>query len=121
MYAAEKVNDNKYDSYFATDDNVTTATIEIELGKQQKIDGFILQEYIPLGQRVEAYRIECRTGGKWTPVFSGQKIGYKRIVLAGRVSAKEIIFPTADAVRLVILKAGASPLINNFQVISGQD
>jgi alpha-L-fucosidase len=118
MYAADKVNDNKYDSYFATDDNITTAAIEIELGKPQKIDGFILQEYIPLGQRIEEYKIECRVDGKWTTVFSGKKIGYKRIVLAGRESAKDIVFPVADAVRLIILKAGASPLINNFQVVS---
>ncbi len=118
-YAADKVNDNNYDTYFATNDGVTTATIEIELGKPQKIDGFILQEYIPLGQRVESYGIECRVNGKWTPVFSGQKIGYKRIILAGRVSARDLKFPVADAVRLVILKAGAAPLINNFQVIGG--
>lgn len=120
-YAANKVNDNNYDSYFATDDKVTTATIEIELGKPQKIDGFIVQEYIPLGQRVEEYKIECRVDGKWIPAFSGRKIGYKRIILAGRESARDIQFPIADAVRLVILKAGSSPLINNFQVISGQN
>ncbi len=117
LYAADKVNDNNYDSYFATDDSVTNATIEIELGEPHLIDGFILQEYIPLGQRVEAYSIECRLEGKWTTVFTGQKIGYKRIILAGRVSARDIVFPRADAVRFKILKAGASPLINNFQVV----
>jgi len=117
-YAANKVNDGNYNSYFATDDKVTTATIEIELGRTKKIDGFILQEYIPLGQRVEAYSLECRVNGQWKNVFTGKKIGYKRIILAGRASAKDIQFPNADAVRLRIDKAGASPLINNFQVIS---
>jgi alpha-L-fucosidase len=117
-YEADKVNDNNYDSYFATDDSVTTATIEIELGKPVKIDGFILQEYIPLGQRVEDYSIECRLDGKWTTVFEGKKIGFKRILLEGRVSAKDVKFPVADAVRLRINKAAAAPLINNFQVIS---
>jgi len=117
-YAASKVNDNKYETYFATDDNVTTATVEVELGKPTKIDGFILQEYIPLGQRVDAYIIECRVNGKWQQVFEGKNIGFKRIILAGSVSAKDIKFPVSDAVRLNITKAGASPLINNFQVIS---
>ncbi|MCU7552542.1 alpha-L-fucosidase [Chitinophagaceae bacterium LB-8] len=117
-YAASKVNDNNYDSYFASDDSVTTATIDIELGKPTKIDGFILQEYILLGQRVEDYSIECRVDGEWKPVFAGKKIGYKRIILAGRVSAKDVKFPVSDAVRLRINRAGASPLINNFQVIS---
>ncbi|SDE10498.1 alpha-L-fucosidase [Niabella drilacis] len=118
VYAAGRVNDGKYDTYFATDDGVTTARIEIDLGKQTKIDGFILQEYIPLGQRVEDYTIECRSGGKWVEVFSGKKIGYKRIILSGRANAKDIRFPDADAVRLKINNALACPLINNFQVIS---
>lgn len=120
-YAADKVSDNNYETYFATDDSVTTATIDLELGKPVKIDGFMLQEYIPLGQRVDEYSIECRVNGQWKPVFSGKKIGYKRIVLEGRVSAKDIKFPVADAVRLHISKAGAAPLINNFQVICFQN
>lgn len=100
---------------------VITAAIDIELGRPAKIDGFILQEYIPLGQRVEDYSIECRVGGKWTVVFTGKRIGYKRIILEGRIAAKNHKFPVADAVRLRINKAGAAPLINNFQVISLYD
>jgi len=117
-YAAAKVNDGNYDTYFATNDDVKDATIELTLDKMRKIDGFILQEYIPLGQRVNGYTIECRTGGKWVEVFVGKRIGYKRIILAGAASAKSVKFPDADAVRLKIKNAAACPLINNFQVIS---
>jgi alpha-L-fucosidase len=121
LYAAGNVNDGKYDSYFATGNSITTASLEIELGKAVKIDGFILQEYIPLGQRVQGYSIECRVEGLWQPVFSGKTIGYKRIILEGRASAFALQFPVADAVRLHITHADASPLINNFQVISFAD
>lgn len=117
-YGASKVIDGNYDTYFATNDNETKATIEISLAKKTKIDGFIFQEYIPLGQRIENYTIECRSNGKWIEVFSGKKIGYKRIILAGAASAKGIKFPEADAVRLKINDALACPLINNFQIIS---
>lgn len=117
-YAASKVIDSDYDTYFATNDGTKTATIEIDLNKKTKIDGFILQEYIPLGQRIEDYTIECRSDGIWKEVFSGKKIGYKRIILEGRVAAKDMKFPVADAVRLKIKNALACPLINNFQVIS---
>ncbi len=116
-FGPNKATDGEYDTYFATDDSVTTATIEVELGAVREIDGFILQEYIPLGQRVDAYTLECRVDGKWTPVFSGRKIGYKRILLEGRSSAADHQFPAADAVRLKIDKALACPLINNFQII----
>lgn len=117
-YNASKVNDGNYDTYFATDDDEKSATIEIDLGKETKIDGFILQEYIPLGQRIDGYSIECRTNGKWVEVFSGKKIGYKRIILAGKASSKDLVLPKSDAVRLKINKSLACPLINNFQVIS---
>jgi alpha-L-fucosidase len=120
-FAASNVNDGNYDTYFATDDGVTNAVIEIDLGGVRKIDGFILQEYIPLGQRVDGYTLECRVNGQWEQVFSGKKIGYKRIILAGRASAAGKKFPDADAVRLRIDKALASPLINNFQIISGME
>ncbi|MBN8460041.1 MAG: alpha-L-fucosidase [Verrucomicrobia bacterium] len=118
QFAADKANDGNYDTYFATDDNATTAVIELDLGGTRKIDGFILQEYIPLGQRVNGYTIECRANGKWEPAFAGKTIGYKRIILAGRGSAAETKFPDADAVRLRITNSLAPPLINNIHVIS---
>lgn len=115
--APANLTDGDYETYYATDDNVTTATIEIDLGGVREIDGFILQEYIPLGQRVDGYNIECRVNGAWTPVFAGKKIGYKRIILEGRSSAVAKQFPAADAVRIRINKAHACPLINNIQII----
>lgn len=142
QYAADKAVDSDYDTYFATDDGTTDATIEIAFDKPKKIGGFILQEYIPLGQRVDGYSIECRVDGKWTEVFAGKKIGYKRIILEGRSAAPALSFnegnidvlkiktegkaqpgtgkltlPVADAVRLKIISAQACPLINNFQVV----
>ena len=59
-YAAAMATDANDETYFATDDNVTTAVIEVELAKVQQPAGFIIQEYIPLGQRVDGYTIECR-------------------------------------------------------------
>ncbi len=138
-YAAAQATDGNDDTYFATDDGVTTATLEIDLPKAQKINGFILQEYIQLGQRIDDYTIECRVDGQWKQVFAGHRIGYKRIILEGRSSAPalafkegnvdvlklkddrtadgKVKFPVADAVRLNIKHAQACPLINNFQVI----
>ena len=116
-YGAAMINDGNYDTYFATDDGVTNATIEVELGAVKPIGGFILQEYIPLGQRVNGFRIECRTDGQWKEVFAGKKIGFKRLILEGRAEAAGKNFPAADAIRLTITDALACPLLNNFQVI----
>jgi alpha-L-fucosidase len=137
QFAADKSVDNDYETYFTTDDGTTTATIEVTFDKPQKIGGFILQEYIPLGQSVDGYSIECSVDGKWVEVFAGKKIGYKRVILEGRSSTPALRFnegnidvleiknegnaklqlPVADAVRLKIINAQACPLINNFQVV----
>lgn len=117
QYAPEKMIDGDYETYYATEDAVKDAAIEIELGQIQKVRGFILQEYIPLGQRVDGYSIECRVDGKWVSVFTGKKIGYKRIILEGRASASNITFPETDRVRLKIDRALACPLISTFQII----
>lgn len=116
-YAADKVNDGNFDTYYATDDNVKTATIEIDLGSVQKVNGFILQEYIPLGQRVSSYSIECFVDGKWQEVFSGKRIGYQRIILQGYADAADKTFPSTDRVRLNIRDSEACPLISTFQVV----
>jgi alpha-L-fucosidase len=118
-YSPANVVDGKYDTYFATADNVTNAVIEVTLPKPQKVDGFILQEYIPLGQRVTGYSLECRVDGQWVPVFAGNNIGYKRIILEGRANAAGKKFPVTDAIRLKIESARACPLISTFQVIGG--
>ncbi len=111
------INDGNYETYFATDDAIRNAVIEVDLGSVKEIDGFIIQEFIPLGQRIDAYTIECRVDGSWIEVFSGKLIGYKRIILEGRASAIDIKFPAADGVRLKVENALASPLISTFQVV----
>ena len=117
-YAAAMATDGNDETYFATDDNVTNAVIEVEFGQVRQPAGFILQEYIPLGQRVDGYVLECRVDGQWQQVFAGKKIGYKRIIFAGRASARDLTLPPCDAVRLRIDNALACPLINNFQIIT---
>ncbi|MEA1876849.1 MAG: alpha-L-fucosidase [Bacteroidota bacterium] len=109
--------DGNYETYYATNDSVKNAVIEINLESVQEIDGFIIQEYIPLGQRVNGYSIECRIDGNWVGVFSGSMIGYKRIILEGRASASDIKFPASDGVRLKINQALTCPLISTIQVV----
>lgn len=111
-YSPDKAIDGNYDTYFTTDDHVTQVSLEIDLGKSRDIQGIILQEYIPLGQRVSAYTIECYTGSEWRQVFFGSTIGYKKLVDRGRRG-----FPKAEKVRLTIIDSRNSPLINTFSVI----
>ena len=105
-YAASNILDGNYDTYFATDDDVKTAEIEVTLSGSKTFNRVLLQEYIPLGQRVKSFTVEVKRNGSWSTWASGTTIGYKRILLGSRV--------TADAVRIKIESALACPVINGF-------
>ncbi len=48
-FAPSQVTDDDFETYWATDNAITTGNIEIDLGKEQTIQYVVLQEYIPLG------------------------------------------------------------------------
>ncbi len=100
--------DNNYETYYSTDDDVTTGHIEVDLGKSMDIDGVIIQEYIPLGQRIAEHRIEFWNGSAWSEAVKGTTVGFKRI------HWKKF---KAQRVRLVITRSRACPLISSFLVI----
>ncbi|KLT64078.1 alpha-L-fucosidase [Pedobacter sp. BMA] len=79
-FAAKNVLDGKKESYWATQDNTHKANIEIDLKTEKTFDIISLQEYIPLGQRIEAYTIEVLQDKHWNKVFDGTSIGAKRLI-----------------------------------------
>ena len=68
----------------------------------------MLQEYIPLGQRVRSFEIQVKRNGSWTSWGNGSKttIGHKRIILGSSV--------TTDAVKIRITGSKACPVLNGF-------
>ena len=104
------ITDNLYDTYWATPDGITTATLTFKLKEPQAINRLLIQEYIPLGQRVKAFTIEVLIDGTWHPVNTGETtttIGYKRILR----------FPTqtTDELRINFLDARGPLCINNIE------
>lgn len=84
----------------------------MDLQKPMDIAGVIIQEYIPLGQRVAAHRIDFWDGAQWRETVAGTTVGYKRIHWTPF---------KAQRVRLVITQSRACPLINSFQIIQSAD
>ena len=107
-YGPAMMLDGNYDTYFATDDAVKTVDIEFQLAGSKTFNRVLLQEYIPLGQRVERFDIQVRENGSWKSWGNGSKttIGHKRIILGKSV--------TADAVRISIQSSLACPVLNGF-------
>lgn len=83
QFEAKAVTDKEYDTYWATKDGVNKATIIFNLPKAEKINRMMLQEYIPLGQRVKSFVVEYNRKGEWIPVKLNEEtttIGYKRLL-----------------------------------------
>ena len=104
-YAAANVIDTNYHTYWAVHDSCITPTLTLAFDHPVTFNRVMLQEYIPLGQRVEAFRVETysdRNG--WQTLVHATTIGYKRILLTPRC--------TARIVRIVFENARACPVIN---------
>lgn len=106
-YSAANILDGCFDSYWAAKEGETTAEIVIELDGEKIFNRVMLQEYIPLGQRVAAFAVEARDAlGNWRRISTATTIGYKRILLTDKV--------TANAVKVIIEESLATPLLNGF-------
>ena len=103
-FATKNLTDGQFDTYWATPDGVTTATLNISFGRAQKVNRLMLSEYIPLGQRVKKFTVEYLEekpqgakgkgkGAMWLPVKGGEAtttIGYKRLLRFPTVTTKRI-------------------------------
>ena len=105
-FGPDKALDGQVDSYWATDDGVTSGWIEVDLGAPTRFSVACMQEFISLGQRVEEYHLEYWDGAVWKNIVKGTTIGHKKLDRFNPV--------TAQRVRLVIDKALACPTIQTF-------
>ena len=93
-FKAENVIDDDWNTYWATDDDYNFGTISFSFDKPVKMNRVVLQEYIPLGQRVKDFYMEGELNGKWfkiNPLDTLSTIGYKRIVRFNTVELDKLI------------------------------
>ena len=107
-FGAENSLDNSKDTYWATDDSVTTASLTIDFEKPTLMNRFLVQEYIRLGQRVKSFSVETFTDGTWKELAKGTTIGYKRILR----------FPGVETtkVRFTVTGSKGCPVISNIGI-----
>lgn len=105
-FAPSNIVDGDVDSYWATDDNIRQATLEIDLGGPVLFDRILIQEPIRFGQRISKFEILGRIDGKWISLAQGTTIGYKRLLQISPVDA--------DKIRLILKESNNIPSISNF-------
>ncbi|WP_373135152.1 alpha-L-fucosidase [Phocaeicola plebeius] len=99
-FVASALTDDNFDTYWATEDGITTADIEFLFDTPTRMNRMMLQEYIPLGQRVKAFVVEYLDKDTWLPVKLNEEtttIGYKRLLRFETVETKGIRIRITDA------------------------
>jgi alpha-L-fucosidase len=73
QFAAANVLDQSRETYWTTDDAVTSAELILDLGAPTTFNVISLREYLPLGQRVDAFALDRWQEGKWTEFAPGNE------------------------------------------------
>lgn len=102
-FSPRNVIDGRRGTYWATDDQLKTPELSLDLGREVTFNVVRLREYLPLGQRVEAFALDAWRNGQWHEFGGGTSIGNCRLVRGNRI--------TTAKVRLRITQAPVCPAI----------
>ena len=109
-FSPRNVIDDKRNTYWTSDDQIKTAELIIELGRERTFNVVRLREYLPLGQRVEAFALDIWKNNEWQEFASGTSIGNCKLVRAKPV--------TTTKVRLRITQAPVCPAISEVALFA---
>ena len=105
-FGADKITDGDDDTYWATDDWTTTATVRFDLGRKRTFNVAELAEHIQTGQRIAEFALDARDGSDWKEFARGTTVGYKRLLRFPDVTTSEV--------RLRILDSRVFPTVSGF-------
>ena len=105
-FGPDRAVDRRPRTAWATDEGVTSAALEVDLGRPVLFNVVRIEEMIRLGQRVEEYQVEAWHDGVWRIVDHGTTIGLRKL--------DRIPGVVASRVRLTILRSRACPVIRSF-------
>ena len=110
VFAPENLVTGKRDRYWATDDSVLTPELVVEFPAPATFNVVSLGEYLPLGQRIDAFALDQWKDGQWTEFGHGTSIGHKRLIRGEKV--------TTGKIRLRVTQAAACPALAHLGVFA---
>ncbi len=102
--------DGNATTYWATNDGSTQASVSIQFNEPTEVNRILLQEYIPLGQRVQKFTVEAEVDGSWVQLADQTTIGHRRVLQFDTVTASQI--------RMNIIEAKGPPTIANISLFN---
>lgn len=110
-FASAKVLDGKRDTYWATDNGVTTGELVLDFDKEVTFNIVRLREYLPLGQRIEGVALDVQKNGAWEEATTATSIGSQRLLVTNN-------YLTTKKLRLRVTMAAACPAISELGVFA---
>lgn len=109
-YKAANINDSNWDSFWVPDNKDNKMSLVVNFDNPTEVNTLLLQEYIPLGQRVAEFKVEYQNDhGEFTPIITTDSmttIGYKRLIRFENTKT--------SALKVSFEKARDVPCINNI-------
>jgi alpha-L-fucosidase len=113
IYSAENLVDGNTATYWMPEKGTESAMIELDLRKSKRFDTIVLQEYIPKGQRIEAFHVDIWEEEGWMELARSTTIGYKRILRFAPVSTQKL--------RINITESRICPTLSKIGIYLGPD
>lgn len=105
-FGAARMVDGDKASFWAADDGVTEATVELDLGRGAVVGVVDLREPIRLGQRIDRFSVEIWREGCWREVARGTSIGARRLVRLEPVLTERVRLRVAGPVCPALAEVG---------------
>jgi len=109
-FSPRNVIDRRRDTYWTTDDQIKKPELIIDLRRAQTFNVVRVREYLPLGQRVEAFAVDIWKDNEWREFARGTSIGNCKLVRGKPV--------TTTKIRLRITQAPVSPAISELALFA---
>ncbi len=112
-FSASNVIDGRRDTYWSSEDDVFAPELVLTFSTPVTFNVIRLREFLPLGQRVDAFALDAWIDGRWQEFAAAEAIGSQRLLAVGCV--------TTGRVRLRITKAAACPAISELALFAMPD
>jgi alpha-L-fucosidase len=107
-FSAQNAIDDNTETYWAPNDGIIENTLTIDFPDEISFNRLLLQEFIPLGQRVKRFKVEAKTAEGYKEIANETTIGYNRILRLPNTNTKQI--------KITVLDAKDIPLISSIGV-----
>lgn len=120
-YGPQNVIDGGKKTFWVPDEGSGKVFLVLEFPEKTTFDRFLVEEYIPLGQRVKKFSLEALVDDEWVPLEDELVTGSDGLTTIGH--RRIICFPevTATKVRFNIDESKAAPVISKIGVYNAPD